>query len=217
MRPLRVADQTFRTARTCGPVHARTELPIRMATDEDIPAELARRAPAALDGSFDAFFRAHYAALVRSMTVVCGRRETAEDCVQEAFARAHARWRRIGRYDDPVAWVRRVAINRARDEWRRSERGDRLTERLASDPVATPSAALATPGHLDGGDGRLEHLIALLTPRQRAVVALFYVERAPISQIADSVGISEGAVKFHLNQARARLRAGLTGEDGGPS
>ncbi|MEZ5237372.1 MAG: RNA polymerase sigma factor [Acidimicrobiia bacterium] len=187
-----------------------------MATDDDIPAELARRAPAAPDGSFDAFFRAHYAALVRSMTVVCGRRDTAEDCVQEAFARAHARWRRIGRYDDPVAWVRRVAINRARDEHRRTQRGDRLTERLASDPVATRAAGSVTDGH-GGGDGRLEHLISLLTPRQRAVVALFYVERASIAQIADSVGISEGAVKFHLNQARARLRTGLTDHGGGPA
>ena len=39
-------------------------------------------------------------------------RET-QDLVQEAFIRAWKRWDRIRRYDDPVAWVRRVAWNLA--------------------------------------------------------------------------------------------------------
>ena len=34
--------------------------------------------------------------------------------------KAHVRWRRIGRYDDPIGWVRRVAINQVRDEHRRA-------------------------------------------------------------------------------------------------
>lgn len=181
--------------------------------DRPEPPTPAPSPPGAPD-EFDRFFRAHYAPLVRAMTVICGRRETAEDCVQEAFARAHVRWTRIRRYDEPAAWVRRVAINRARDEGRRAARAERLTERLAQDPVAGGPAAPA--GVFDDGDGRLDQLVAGLPPRQREVLALFYVERATIAQIALGVGISEGAVKFHLSQARSRLRGELgTTREGG--
>jgi hypothetical protein len=34
------------------------------------------------------------------------------DAVQEAFVQAVVHWRKVSRYDDPLAWIRRVAINR---------------------------------------------------------------------------------------------------------
>ncbi len=65
-------------------------------------------------------FRAHYDRLVRSLTLACGDAELAADAVQEAFVRAHVRWRRLRHYEDPVGWVRRVAINLLRDQHRRT-------------------------------------------------------------------------------------------------
>ncbi len=67
-------------------------------------------------GSVEIMFRTYYRGLVRSLAVAAGGLSLAEDAVQEAFARAHISWRRIGAYDDPVAWVRRVAINRIKDQ-----------------------------------------------------------------------------------------------------
>ena len=48
--------------------------------------------------------------------------------------RAHERWDRIGGYDDPVGWVRRVAVNLLRDDYRRTVRKRRAVERLAARP-----------------------------------------------------------------------------------
>ncbi|MDG2114171.1 MAG: sigma factor, partial [Actinomycetota bacterium] len=64
---------------------------------------------------FENLFLEAYEGLVRSLTAVTSDAELAADCVQEAFIKAHARWGRIRRYDNPVTWIRRVAINRARD------------------------------------------------------------------------------------------------------
>ena len=36
---------------------------------------------------------------------------TAEDIAQDAFLAAHRDWERVGRYDKPGAWVRRVVAN----------------------------------------------------------------------------------------------------------
>jgi RNA polymerase sigma-70 factor (ECF subfamily) len=152
---------------------------------------------------FDAMFEAHYTRLVRALTVVAGDAEAAADAVQEAFVKAHLRWRRIRRYDDPVGWVRRVAINQLRDEHRRSERKRRALARLALSSEAT-----AAPAELD----EFDRLLRALPRRQRAATALFYVDGLTIAEIADALAIAEGSVKSHLHDARRRLRPVLERE-----
>ena len=87
-------------------------------------------------GEIEPLFRAHYARLVRALAVVCGDGEVAADAVQEAFVRAHVRWRRLRHYDDPVGWIRRVALNLVRDDHRRAVRKRRAVARLAAEPAA---------------------------------------------------------------------------------
>ncbi len=60
-----------------------------------------------------ALFDGEYAPLVRLATLITGDVAVAEVVVQEAFARALARWKRIEHYDKPGAWVRRVVIRLA--------------------------------------------------------------------------------------------------------
>jgi hypothetical protein len=101
---------------------------------------------------FDDLFRALYDRLVRSLTVACGDREQAADAVQEAFVKAHVRWRRIGRYDDPIGWVRRVAINQLRDDHRRPAANgapspvSRPAHLSPSSPANPTSSAASSPG-----------------------------------------------------------------------
>src|SRR6187455_2015855 len=125
--------------------------------------EVNARGPA----DFDETFRDSYERLVRSLAVACGDAEAAADAVQDAFLRAYARWRRISRYDDPVGWVRHVALNRLRDHFRRLERRDRAVDRLAGQEpttVAAPALPSDVGAMLDG-----------LPHRQRVAAALFYL------------------------------------------
>ena len=59
----------------------------------------------------------------------------------------------------------------------------------------------------------LVELLQQLTRQQRAVAALFYVEDLPVADIAISLGLSPGAVKFHLNRARSSLKILLEAEE----
>lgn len=173
--------------------------------------EISTTAPVPSPGrgaSFDAVFVESYSRLVRSLTVVCGGdAETASDCVADAFERAFVRWRRVGRLDDPVGWIRRVAINRAIDVGRRHQRRDRAVERLA----ATVPAADELP---ESSDEALLAAVEALSPQQRAVVALFYLDDLSVAEVAATMKLSDGAVKYHLHQARARLRASWSPVDG---
>ena len=146
----------------------------------------------------DALFRAHYGRLVRALTLVAGSQEAAADAVQEAFVKAHLHWRRVQRYDDPVGWVRRVAINKLRDESRRQGRKNKAVERMGSELRDD------TVEWSDGSDAAA--LLAGLPRQQRLAMALFYVEGLSVAEVASALEISEGAVRFHLHQGRGKLR-----------
>ena len=69
--------------------------------------------------TFDDFYHAHFRGLTVQLYAYTGDLPQAQDLVQEAFCRALDRWDRLVRYEDPAAWVRRVAWNLARSRWRR--------------------------------------------------------------------------------------------------
>ena len=153
-------------------------------------------------------FRMHYESLVRTLSAAAvGDQEAAADAVQEAFVRAHVHWRRISRYEDPVAWVRRTALNRLRNHLRKRRRGAAALERMATttDRESPDSSFVADWSEREG-------LIAAfrgLPLRQRTAAALFYIEDMSVVEVAGSMGVSQGTAKRHLYRARAALRARL--------
>jgi RNA polymerase sigma-70 factor, ECF subfamily len=156
----------------------------------------------AIVGDFDAFFRDNYANLVRSIGLAVGDADLAADVVQEAFAKAHVRWNKVSVYSSPVGWVRTVAVNAARDQQRRRARFDRIRHLIARDERVVDSSELHTP---------LTDALRMLSTQQRIAATLFYLDDLSLIDVAQTMRLSEGAVKFHLSQARERLRP-LVGE-----
>ena len=140
--------------------------------------------------------------MVRSLTVASGDAEVAADCVQDAFMRAYARWRRVSRLDDPPGWIRHVAVNRMRDHFRKTTRGRAAVERL--DAQADHDVAGAR-----GTVGARPRCSRSCPPQQRIAAALFYVEDLDVHQVAHAMELSDGAVKYHLHAARKTLRGAL--------
>jgi RNA polymerase sigma-70 factor, ECF subfamily len=157
--------------------------------------------PADLDrpADFDDTFREHYWPMVRSLSVACGDREAAADAVQDAFTRAYARWRRISRYDHPAGWIRHVALNRLRDHFRHEQRGTKVRARLAGE-----ATTIVDPPALP--DDELMAAVRRLPTQQQIAVSLYYVEQLSVREIAVSMKLSEGAVKYHLHAGRTALR-----------
>lgn len=69
--------------------------------------------------TFDEFVAARLTALVRYAAVLAGDRDLAQDVVQDALVKAHARW---GRVQEPEAFVRRMIV-REYLSWRRRGAG----------------------------------------------------------------------------------------------
>jgi RNA polymerase sigma-70 factor (ECF subfamily) len=147
--------------------------------------------------SFDELYAAHYGDLTVQLYAYFGDRQEAQDVVQEAFCRALARWRSISRYDDPVAWLRRVAWNLALSKWRRTRTALAFVhrQRPAEIEVAGPSPERVA---------LIAALAALPAPQRRAIV-LRYLADLTIAEIAEREGVPEGTVKSWLHRARTAL------------
>jgi RNA polymerase sigma-70 factor (ECF subfamily) len=121
----------------------------------------------------------------------------ANDAVQEAFVQAVVHWRKVSRYDDPLAWIRRVAINRGHNRRRSRRRQEALAQQLTA--TATPPVPAAE------SDGDLAALVESLPPQQRLALSLYYYADLSVVEVADAMKLSEGAVKYHLHAARTSL------------
>jgi RNA polymerase sigma-70 factor (ECF subfamily) len=152
------------------------------------------------DQDFAAFYEANYERLVVQLFPITGNLDDAEDVVQEAFARACLRWRRLRAYDLPDAWVRRVAFNLAVQGRRRARRVLRLLARLGPSGEAPALsvehvALVEALGHLPLG--------------QRQVLALHYLADLPVEEIARDLAIPVGTAKSRLARARPGLAVQL--------
>jgi RNA polymerase sigma-70 factor (ECF subfamily) len=149
---------------------------------------------------FEHFYRREFKVVAALAYVLSGSRTLAEDLTQDAFMAAYRRWDRIGRYDQPGAWVRRAVANRAVSAWRRSLATTKLVSRLAAahetgdEPVLNAEAA------------ELWEAVRALPKRQAQSVALYYIEGLPLGEIGAVLGCSAGTVKTHLARARQRLQ-----------
>jgi RNA polymerase sigma-70 factor (ECF subfamily) len=161
-----------------------------------LSASLRSAARVSDDAEFEAFFLESYGGLHRTLTVIIGDAELAADALQDAYQRAYVRWKKISRYDAPAAWVRHVAINRSRDMIRSNDRRLRNEERAAGPHIVVDEQP----------DDSLFGLLQSLPERQRTAMALHYLEDLSVEQVADEMGISSGAVKYHLNQGRGKIR-----------
>jgi len=160
--------------------------------------------PAGPAVSLEALYAAHAAALVR--TLHAAGVPDASDVVQEAFVQACVHWRKVSRYDDPLAWIRRVAINRGHNRHRARRRQSALADRIAA---TTPPSTHVDPDRDGSPDADLAALVAALPPRQRLALSLFYFADLSVSEVADAMELSDGAVKYHLHAARTALGSAL--------
>ena len=150
------------------------------------------------DAGFDAFYARTAPGLVRQLHAMTGDLPEAQDCVQEAFARAWQRWSRLDRYDAPEAWVRTVAWRLAVSRFRRVTSGARALRRYGAaaqlpEPSADRVALLAA--------------LARIPAVQRRAVVLHHVAGLSVQEVADETGVPVGTVKARLSRGRTRLAA----------
>ena len=139
--------------------------------------------------------------MYRAAYLLSGDRVLAEDAAQEAFARAFARWRRLGGEPWAAGWIMTTALNVVRRALRHRA------------PIADrPPGAADLDALLD-----LRAAVRGLPPRQQTAVVLYYLADLPVPDVARAMGCRQGTVRAHLAKARTSLALRLApGRDGAP-
>jgi RNA polymerase sigma-70 factor (ECF subfamily) len=155
--------------------------------------------------TFDEVYAAHFGDLTVQLYAYFGDRQEAQDVVQEAFCRALAKWHTVSKYEDPVAWVRRVAWNLAVSKWRRARTALNFLRKQHPDDtrVAGPSPERVA----------LVAALGTLPPTQRRAMVLRYLADLTVAEIAERERVPEGTVKSWLGRGRAALAIQLRPAD----
>ncbi|MFY1669023.1 RNA polymerase sigma factor [Plantactinospora sp. WMMB334] len=155
---------------------------------------------------FDEFYAAAFPVLRSQLFAYLGDRAEAQDVVQEAFCRAFARWQKISGYQDPFAWVRRVAWNLATSRLRRRRTALNFLRKQRVEYAAGPSPDRVA----------LVAALAKIPAQLRRAVVLHYIGGLTVAEIAEQTDAAEGTVKSWLSRGRAALGAQLAeGREGG--
>ena len=155
--------------------------------------------PGALEGTaldFSDFYREHWTAVARALTLTTGNPELAAEATDEAMARAYAHWAKVSRYDNPAGWVYRVGLN-----WTRSLHR-RISRTLPSRPApAQPDIQVADPA--------IRAALLDLDVKHRAVVVCRLLLDWSVDETSEALGVRPGTVKSRLSRALALLHATL--------
>lgn len=150
-------------------------------------------------------FHALYAATARPILAylvgVTGRRDVADDMLQETYCRFLIRQRATMAQDEARRYLFRIATNLLRDRWRRGE--DRQRAEIA-DEATSPDLNL----QID-----VRRAMLALKPRERELLWLAYVEGMSHAEIAESTGLGAMSVRLLLFRARRKAAALLQPEE----
>jgi RNA polymerase sigma-70 factor (ECF subfamily) len=180
--------------------------------------ELVRRAALGDAGAFDVLINTRLDRCYRLANSILGNEADAADATQEAVVSA---WRQLPRLRDRSSfdsWLNRIVANAARMSRRHRVR---LRE-VQVEPAADGEGAAAGGDHPDPAAGRQIEAIAAadaigrafdrLREQDRVILVLHHVEERPVAEIARSLGIAVGTVKWRLHQARNALERAMEAE-----
>ncbi|MFB2584709.1 RNA polymerase sigma factor [Herbiconiux liukaitaii] len=178
------------------------------------------------DDALATVFREEWPRILGSLLRFTGDLQLAEDCAQEAFARAAAQLRSgAEELRNPASWITTTAKHLAVDHQRREAGLARKYGRLAAE-AADHAAREAVEAGIDPfptavDDDRLQLIYMTCHPdlseEARLCLALRAVYGVPTAEIADLLLVKEATMAARLTRAKKRIQAeGIRLESPGP-
>jgi RNA polymerase sigma-70 factor (sigma-E family) len=155
------------------------------------------------DHEFDAFYEATHRRIIGHVFAMSGNLHDAEDCVQEAYARAWQQWAGLStEHGNPEAWVRTVATRLAVSTWRKT------VSRLAAhrrDNRVTAEVPGMNPDHI-----AVVAALRRISADQRLAILLHHYAGLSIEEIVAETGAKPSTVKARLARGRRALAPHLS-------
>lgn len=139
-----------------------------------------------------------------------GRHQDADDMAQETFIRAYKALPKFQGDSSFGTWVYRIAVNccislkRKQSRWGESIEEEQMTN--VEDQTATDAEQVTMARQTRE---QVASAMNALSPKQRAVFVMKYMQQKKIREIADALDCAEGTVKQQLFRAVKKMREEL--------
>jgi len=169
---------------------------------------------------FDVLIRRYQRQAVAVSYRLLGNSHDALEVTQDAFLKAYGSLNTLQKPEAFGGWLMRIVSNLSLN-YRRSRRTRSqlpLDDLLGpGDPQSIGSAGGTSDWMVRSGDPvrnleseemgkRLQEALALLPEKQRLAIVMFTIEEMPQKQVAEALGCSVEAVKWHVFQGRKKLK-----------
>jgi RNA polymerase sigma-70 factor (ECF subfamily) len=169
-----------------------------------------------LDGQtalFEVLMRRHNERLYRAARAILRDDREAEDVMQQAYVNAYAHLRQFDGRASFATWLTRIAVHEALARVRRQGRFEVLdpdspySQEFPMRPASTPDPERQAMSREMAS--LIEAAVDRLPDGMREVFMLREVQGLDTAETAESLGISDDAVKTRLSRAKAALRRDL--------
>lgn len=168
------------------------------------PSGETRATPHTAMDAFESFFWQYEHDILGYLWRLTGDEQAAYDLSQETFVRAWQHFEKLQRYEQPRAWLFRVASNLGVNHLRGRSRHGQHT--VATDDMQSKVMPGGDPAHRLAENDAICQTLLGLPPRQRAAVALCDVYGFSSVEAAAALGVSHGSLKMSLWRGRERFR-----------
>ena len=164
--------------------------------DRDAEAELAQL-----------YEKQYTSILQKCLSIVEGKQQhlpLAEDCVQEAFAKAVEHYDEIRGYENPAGWIVTVAVHRLNNELAKERRHMRIAPPLTPEKLDTVAAPEGIEDFLDRMETRkkLYKVYAAQTPEDRRILDAYFCEEKSAPEISRDTGKTVESIRSRIKQIR---------------
>lgn len=181
-------------------------------TSKSSEAELLAQATAGEMQAWGRLYQAYFSKIFRHISFMVGDRASAEDLVQETFARGLVQLPTFDGRSTFSTWLHGIAFNVVRNSWRAQQNTATAHERLRNINAARGAGSARTTenAHLCKCKAEVIYAILETLPEHlREAFVLRDLEGCSPTEAASQLGISAGNLSVRASRARERIRSEL--------
>jgi len=180
------------------------EMPDKLNLDETVP-DLVRQSQAGSRSAFDCLIMRYQVCAMKTAVRVLSDADEAGEAVQDGFVTAYLKIQKLKNPAKFGPWLLRIVVNCAIDRQTAAIRRKHLLKRMQKrlPPVSNGAGERIRTDELQSA---IQAAMSQLTKTQRRAIALFGLEDLSHKEVAEILGCSPQAARWHVYRARKKLK-----------
>ncbi len=170
---------------------------------EDDVANLVERSQAGDRGAFDSLVRSHQVRAMKTALRILADTHEASEAVQDVFVTAYLKIKKLKDPEKFTPWLLRIILNASNDRLRRIVRRKR---RFSAPNDLDHESVVDRTADTRELESAIQSAMNRLSTIQAKAIALFGIEDLSHKEVADILGCSQQAARWHVHQARKKLK-----------